>query len=120
MKRWLRSAQCACAGLGYMLRTQPNARIHAVATVLVIVSAACLHLASHDWCWLVVAIAMVWSAEAFNTAIECLANRISSEQNAWIGHAKDVAAGAVLCASIGAAVIGILVLGPHLGVLLGK
>ena len=120
MKRWLRSARCACAGLAYMLGTQPNARLHLVATVLVIAVAAWLRVSLNDWRWLALAMAMVWSAEAMNTAIECLADRISTERNSWIGHAKDTAAGAVLCAAIGAAVIGLLVLGPPLVATLGK
>ena len=114
MKRWIRSAHCAWAGLCYMLRTQRNARIHGVASVLVIALAAWLRVNASDWRWLILAMVMVWSVEAMNTAIECLADRISSERNARIGHAKDAAAGAVLCAAFGAALIGLLVLGPPL------
>ena len=56
---------------------------------------------------------MVWAAEAANTALEFLADAVSPERHPLVGKAKDVAAGAVLIAAIGAAAIGILVIGPH-------
>ena len=120
MRRWLRSFRCACAGFAYLLRTQPNARIHAVASALVVGLALSLSLGANDWCWLTVAMTMVWAAEAMNTAVECLADRISRESNSLIGHAKDVAAASVLCAAAGAVVIGLLVLGPPLWAALPK
>jgi diacylglycerol kinase len=72
---------------------------------------AFLDLSRGDWCWLVVAIAMVWAAECMNTALESLADATAPDPHPLVGRAKDAAAGAVLCASIGAAVIGLLVLG---------
>ena len=59
--------------------------------------------------WIVVAITLVWSAEAFNTALEQLADALHPQQHPGIGRAKDVAAAAVLIAALGAAVIGLLV-----------
>jgi diacylglycerol kinase (ATP) len=59
------------------------------------------------------AIGIVWIAEAVNTAIEALADRITRENDDAIRRAKDVAAGAVLLAAITAAIIGLLILGPH-------
>ncbi len=120
MRRLLRSFRCAFAGLAYLLRTEPNARIHAVATVMVAALALILRLAAQDCCWLVLAVTLVWAAEAMNTAVECLADRISKEHNALIRHAKDVAAAAVLCSAAGAAAIGLLVLGPPLWAALAK
>ena len=60
---------------------------------------------------LAVAIALVWAAECLNTAVESLADATSPDHHPLVGRAKDAAAGAVLCAAIGAAVIGLLVLG---------
>lgn len=120
MRARLRSLRCAFAGLAYLVRTQPNARIHAVASVVVIALGALLRLGVHDWCWLVAAMTMVWSAEAINTALECLADFVTSEQCPLIGHAKDAGAASVLCAAAGASVIGLLVLGPPLWAALVK
>ncbi len=99
-------------GLAVMIRTQPNAWIHSVATLAVVAAGAWLGLAAQDWALLVVAIAMVWVAEALNTAIEFLADAAVPDPHSLIKHAKDVAAGAVLLASIAAAAIGVLVFLP--------
>ncbi len=65
-----------------------------------------------EWLWLVLAIGWVWTAEAFNTAIERLADRVTPERDPQIGIAKDLAAAGVLISAVGAAVIGLLVLAP--------
>jgi diacylglycerol kinase (ATP) len=67
-----------------------------------------------EWCWMTLAIIGVWLAEALNTAIEFLTDLVSPEFHPLAGKAKDVAAGAVLIAAIGAVVIGMFVFGPHL------
>lgn len=110
----LRSFAYAWAGMRTLLRTQHNAWIHAAATLLVIAAGAYFRLAAGEWLWLVLAMALVWTAEAFNTALELLADAVTQEQHPLIGQAKDVAAGAVLLAALAALIIGALVLGPHL------
>ena len=104
----------ALRGLAFMLRTQRHAQIHAVAVFVIAALGWWLKIEANAWCWLVAAMTMVISAEAFNTAIERLADRVTTQRDALIGQAKDLAAGAVLCAAIGAAVIGSIVLGPPL------
>jgi diacylglycerol kinase len=109
-----RSVGHALRGVATMLRTEPNARLHAAATLAVSATGLALPLTRHDWCWLVVAIASVWTAEALNTAIERVADVAHPGEHPTIGRAKDVAAGGVLVAAIAAAAIGALVLGPPL------
>ena len=109
----LRSFAYAWAGLRTLLRTQHNAWIHAAATLLVMAAGAYFRLAASEWLWLVLAMTLVWTAEAFNTALEFLADAVTQERQPLIGQAKDVAAGAVLIAALGALIIGVLVLGPH-------
>ena len=70
-----------------------------------------------EWRWIILAIALVWLAEALNTAIERLADAITIEPNENIGYAKDVAAGAVLAAAIISVVIGLTIFLPRLIVL---
>ena len=67
-----------------------------------------------EWCAIVVAIVVVWTAEALNTAFELLCDVASPEFHPLIQKGKDVAAAAVLLSAVGAAVIGLLVFGPHL------
>ena len=108
------SFRYAFAGLWVMIRTQPNAWIHAVATLVVVGAGSHFALPGLDWALLVGAIGLVWMAESLNTAIEFLADAAVPDHHALIKHAKDIAAAAVLLASLAAALIGALVFAPHL------
>ena len=109
----VRSFRHAIRGVFRMIRSQHNAWIHVVATILVGASGLLLRISADDWCWLVAAIAMVWIAEAFNTALEFLADAVSPEFHPLIRDAKDAAAGGVLVAAVAAAIIGSIVFWPH-------
>ena len=97
-----------------MLASQHNAWIHGVATVAVCVLGAALGVSLLGWCALILAMLAVWTAEALNTAFELLCDVAAPEFHPLVKQAKDVAAGAVLIAAIGAAAVGLLVLGPPL------
>lgn len=109
-----RSFRNAFRGVGVTLRHEHNAWIHGAATLGVGALAGWLALSRLEWCALVLAIALVWTAELMNTALEQLCDATSMEPDPQIGRAKDAAAGAVLVAAIGAAAVGLLVLGPPL------
>ncbi len=109
----IRSFKYAFVGIGTMLKSQHNAWVHACATVAVVVAAFLFGVTVAEWCWLVLAIMAVWTAEALNTAFEFLADVASPEFHPLVKHSKDVAAGAVLIAAIGSVIIGFLVFGPH-------
>ena len=108
----------AGAGLGFLVKSEPQARIHMLASAVVLIAAWGLDLNRHDWMWLIVAIALVWISEAFNTAFEHLCNVVSPEYSQSVKRAKDIAAGAVLIAAIAAAFIGIIVFTPYIHALL--
>ena len=97
-----------------MIRCQHNAWIHAAATVVSIVLGVLFKLSGSEWCWIVLAIAIVWTAEALNTAFEFLADAASPNFHPIVKDAKDVAAGAVLVTAIAAIIIGAIVFWPHL------
>jgi diacylglycerol kinase (ATP) len=103
----------AFAGIALVVRSQHNAWIHSVATLLVVGIGALLPLSALEWCVLLLAIALVWVAEAINTALELLADAVNPQPHPLVGQAKDVAAGAVLIAALAAAGVGLIVLGPH-------
>lgn len=109
-----RSFAYAFRGFAVLLAGQHNAWLHAVATALVIAVAWWLRVSRAEWCILVLCIAVVWMAEALNTALEELADAVHPDRNPGVGRAKDVAAAGVLLAAIAAAVVGVLVLGPRL------
>lgn len=110
----LQAFRYAVQGLGDMLRTEQNARIHAGATIVVVAVGIAWQIERVEWLALTLAIAMVWCAEGFNTALESLCDVVSSEYHPKIARAKDIAAGAVLIAATGASVVGMLVFGRRL------
>ena len=71
-----------------------------------------------EWVALVLSMAMVWMAEGMNTAIETLTDLVSPQHHPLAGKAKDIAAGGVLIAAIGAAIVGSVVFYPHFKILL--
>jgi diacylglycerol kinase (ATP) len=103
----------AWRGIILIVRTQHNAWIHLVATVGVIIAGRLTGLSWVEWSALVLAIGLVWVAEALNSAIEFLADEVSLEKRERIGNAKDAGAAGVLLASICAAVVGLLIFVPH-------
>lgn len=115
----MRSFQYAFRGLRLMLASQRNARIHAAATALVAGAGWGFQIPAGQWCAVILAMTVVWVAEALNTAVEFLGDATTTEFHPAIERAKDVAAGAVLLAAAGAAAAGVLVFGPHVLDLLG-
>src|ERR1700693_977604 len=109
----IRSFRYAIAGILRMIRCQHNAWIHLVATVGVVAAGLFLQLSRAEWCWIVLAIAIVWTAEALNTAFEFLADAASPSFHPVVRDAKDVAAGAVLITAVAAVIIGAIVFWPH-------
>jgi len=110
----LQSFRHAARGVALMARTQHNARIHLAATLLAVALGWWLRISTADWRWLVLAIALVWAAEAMNTAFEYLCDVVSPEFHSSVEKAKDIGAGAVLICACGAVVLGALTLWPYL------
>jgi diacylglycerol kinase (ATP) len=101
-------------GIGHLWLEQLNIRVHAAATILVIAAGVVLRVERYDWIALVLAIGLVWTAEALNTAIEHLSDAACPDPHPLVGKAKDVGAGAVLLAAIAALVVALLVYVPYL------
>lgn len=110
----------AFAGLFHVIRTQKNAWIHAVATILVISVALLLRLPALHFAALTIIIGLVWAAEILNTSIEALIDLISPDHHPLAKIAKDTGAAAVLVLSIAAVVVGLLILGPPLIAVLSR
>jgi Diacylglycerol kinase len=116
----IRSFHHAFRGIALMLRSQHNAWIHAALSLVAVTAGILLRLSAAEWCWIVLAMAAVWAAEALNTAFEFLADATTKEFHPIVGQAKDVAAGAVLITAISAALVGAFVFGPRLLTLLDE
>jgi len=119
----IRSFRHAAKGMAFVLRSQHNAWLHAVATVLALVLAAVLHvtvepaLTVGEWADLVIAIVLVWVSETFNTGLEVLADGMVAERHPIVKIGKDVAAAAVLLSALGAVVVGAILFIPRLMIL---
>lgn len=97
-----------------MLKTQQNAWIHSMFATAVILVGLWVGLKPLDWAVIVLTIAMVFTAEFINTAIEAVVDLASPVHHPLAKVGKDVGAGAVLIAALAGVVIGLLILGPPL------
>ena len=104
----------AFRGWWYVLNTQHNAWIHSIVAIVVFILGLWLNLPARDWAVLVLTIAMVFTAEFINTAIEAVVDLASPVHHPLGKVGKDVGAGAVLVAALAAIFIGLLILGPPL------
>jgi len=104
----------AFRGWGYVLKTQQNAWIHSLFATSVILVGLWVGLKPFDWAVLVLTIAMVFTAEFINTAIEAVVDLASPVHHPLAKVGKDVGAGAVLIAALAGIVIGLLIIGPPL------
>lgn len=117
--RRIQSFRYAFAGWAYVLRTQRNAWIHALITVAVMLLGWWLRIGRLEWVGLLLTIMIVWMAEFTNTALEVLVDMTKPHPDPLAKVAKDVAAATVLVGALGAAIIGLLILGPPLWARLG-
>jgi diacylglycerol kinase len=108
----------AFQGLWYALRTQRNARVHAVIATLATILGIVLRISAVEFAMVFIAIAGVFIAEMFNTVLELCVDLASPEYHPLAKIAKDVAAGAVLLSAILSVIVGLFVFGPHLWLLL--
>jgi diacylglycerol kinase len=115
--RW-KSFEFAWSGLAHAVRER-NFRFHLCALSGVVVLGCVLEIERWEWCTVLLASGLVLSMEAMNSALERLADAVTLERHPLVGAAKDLAAGAVLVATLAAIAVGALVFGPpvlrHLG-----
>jgi diacylglycerol kinase len=110
----IRSFGYAFEGWAYVLRTQHNAWIHALFSVVVAGLGLYLRISRQEWAIIVLTLMAVWMGEFLNTALEAVVDMAMPKPHPLAKVAKDVAAAAVLVGACGAVVIGLLILGPPL------
>ncbi|MEW6584180.1 MAG: diacylglycerol kinase [Nitrospirota bacterium] len=113
-RQWLRSANNAIEGILHAVRTQRHLRYHFFSAALVLLLSYVLGVSRTEFLILALSVIAVLLAEMFNTAIEVIVDIISPAKSEKARIAKDIAAGAVLITAFGVAVIGYIVLFPHL------
>ncbi|MFT5658326.1 MAG: diacylglycerol kinase, partial [Gammaproteobacteria bacterium] len=73
----MQSFSHAFRGIGTLIETQHNAWIHLVVTITVVAISFLLELSGFEWVLIILAVTIVWLAEAMNTAIEFLSDTIT-------------------------------------------
>ena len=114
LKQMFKSIGVAFDGIIYLIKSENNAKVHLVSTIVVIIVGLKLQFLAIEWLWISLAIAGVWVAELINTAIEKLTDLVSPEINPIAKKVKDYAAGAVLVMAIWAIFVFCLISLPHL------
>ncbi len=104
----------ALNGLGAAIRSEGNIRVHLLATIVVVALGFALGVSAAEWAALLGAMALVWMAELFNTALETLCDIVRPELSDKVKRVKDIAAAAVLLSAVAAAIIGGLVFLPYI------
>ena len=110
----IRGVGYALNGIRLLIVSQPHAQLHPLATASVLIGGFLLRIESWEWVAVLLCIGMVWMGEAWNTALELLADEVSLEQRERIGKAKDVAAAGVLMTAIISMIVALVILSNHL------
>ncbi len=110
-----RSFDQAYRGLIYAVRTQRNMRFHVVAAAGVLVGSLLVGVSRVELAILVLVIAFVFVTEMLNTALEFAVDLVTKEYHPLAKLSKDISAGAVLVSSVGAVLVGYLILANNLG-----
>jgi diacylglycerol kinase len=113
LKRLAKSFIYSFRGLAKIFREEQNLRIQALAAILVIIISWLLEIRRLDWCILLIVIFTVVLMEIVNSAVERIADVLGPRLNNYIKEIKDITAAAVMLASLAAAVIGLIILGPY-------
>ncbi len=114
LSKRIKSFKYAFRGILTLVQSEPNARIHLFAAILVVGAGIFFSIAPGQWMAIVLCIGFVMAAEAFNTAIELLTDLISPDFHPLAGKAKDVAAAGVLLSAITAIIVGLFIFLPEL------
>lgn len=113
-RSWLKKFRDAMRGIKIAVRGEASFFVHFFVTAVVVLAAGVFQCTTGQWAILLLCVALVMTAETFNTALERLAKAVSGQSHPELRDALDIASGAVLLASIGAALVGAMVFGSRL------
>ena len=114
VRNFARSLYTAFTGVVYVVRIERNARLHLIIAILTLILAVFLGVSNAELAAIFFAVILVFTAEIVNTALEKTLDLIQPNHSAQVRIIKDIAAGAVLVTSIGAAAIGIAIFLPYI------
>ncbi len=108
----MKAFKYAINGIRAAFGSELHIRLHSLVALLVVIAGWFFEISRMEWISILICIAMVITVELLNTAIEYLVNMISPDHNILAGKIKDIAAGAVLIAAIGALFTGLIIFAP--------
>jgi diacylglycerol kinase len=118
-RKRIKSFKYALRGIIELLKSESNARIHLTITILIISVCISLDISSSEWCFIVICIGLVLTAEAFNTAIEKMADHVNPTYHPRIKRIKDLSAAGVLFSVLCAVITGFIIILPKVFALTG-
>ena len=110
----------AARGLIQAFRQERNIKIEAIIGLLACTAGILLDITKGEFLAVLLCCLLVLSLEYMNSALESIVDLASPDYHELAGKAKDFAAGAVLIAAVGAAVIGVIIFLPYLLRLIGS
>ena len=114
MKKFFRSFTYAANGIRASFADQLNLKVHFMVALLVIAGGFYFGISGNDWCIIVLSIALVIALEMMNSAVESLVDLVTTERKPLAGKVKDIAAGAVLFASVMSVIIGAIIFSKYI------
>lgn len=108
LQGWIRKFHLALGGIAWAVKGEYSFRVQLPMAVIALLGAAMFRFDPGRWALLVLTIGLVLTAELFNTALESLAKAIDVRPNEHIRRALDISSGAVLCSSLFAAGVGVI------------
>ncbi len=112
--RFIDSMNCAIEGILYAAKTQKHMRKHFLMALVIFLALLVMRVSPLEFILIAICVSFVLFAELVNTAIEVVVDLVSPDFHPLAKLAKDVAAGAVLVAAIGASVMGYLILSRYI------
>ncbi len=114
MKKFVKSFVYAMRGIRFGIADQRNLKVQIMIALLVVAAGYYFSITPVEWCVILLCIGLVIGLEMINSAIEGLVDLVTMEQKKLAGKIKDMAAGAVLFASVIAVIIGLILFGKYL------
>lgn len=114
LKKRSKSALYALNGLRVLFLEEHNSRIHIAIVIVVVTAGFLLKISNTEWLVVCILIALVFSLEIINSAIENICDYISPQWNEVIKKVKDLAAAAVFVSSVISVICGAIIFLPKL------
>lgn len=112
LNKLIKSFGYAFRGLADLIKSEQNAKIHLLITILVITAGFIFKINATEWCIVLLCIAIVFSTEALNTSVEKIIDHLFKDKNETARIVKDISAGAVLICAILSVICGLIIFLP--------